>query len=361
MKRITIFLFIFINGFIWSQNLVLNPSFEDFYDCPKGISFFHNNVRHWTIPNNGTTDYFNSCSEKTGYNNFIGNQKARTGNGYAGIYTFYKKNYREYIQGVLKRPLLRGKTYRITFYLSLADSSKYALKELGFMTTSKEFNAFESKTNINAKVIAERVPKVKYRPIVTEQYLDNVNEWTKISFTYVAEGFEKYFSIGNFNSNSLTEKRKLVSKADAFSYYYIDDVTIEPLEKDEENVEEISTKPIVETNKIYAFQNVLFKFDKAELLPSSIGELEMIVIHLKENPNLVLEIYGHTDNTGEANRNKELSRQRAKAVAEYLISQGLDTTRIKPMGFGSSKPISENETEEGRQLNRRVEFKFIEN
>ena len=74
---------------------------------------------------------------------------------------------------------------------------------------------------------------------------------------------------------------------------------------------------------------------------------------------LTIEIYGHTDSAGLAKRNKELSGERAKAVADYLISLGLDASRIKSFGFGSSKPVSDNETEAGRQLNRRVEFKLI--
>ena len=104
---------------------------------------------------------------------------------------------------------------------------------------------------------------------------------------------------------------------------------------------------------------MLFDFDKSELLDVSIDELNELYKHLKENSNLNIEIYGHTDSVGLETRNKELSQQRAKAVADYLISRGLDASKTKFFGFGSSKPISDNETEEGRQLNRRVEFKLI--
>lgn len=365
MKPIIFFQFILFSLFLSSQNLVLNPSFEDYYDCPKDISFFHTNVKHWTIPNNGTTDYFNSCSEKVGFMNFSGYQKPRTGKGYAGIYAFYKKNYREYIQGTLKESLKRGKKYRVTFYISLSDSSKYAIKELGFMTTSKKYNSFHSNTNINAKVISERVPNMKFYPIIKAQYLDDSKNWTKISFTFKAEGFEKYFSIGNFNSNAKTEKRKIPSKSGVLSYYYIDDVSVEAVEEEkpkEVNFSKTDSQKQKEfqVNKVYTFKNVLFDIDKSELLEASILELNELYKFLKENSNTVIEIYGHTDNSGIEKRNRELSYQRAKAVADYLILQGLDKSKIKMFGFGSSKPFSENNTEKGRALNRRVEFKLIQ-
>jgi len=347
-----------------AQNLVLNPSFEDFYDCPKDISFFHTNVKYWTIPNNGTTDYFNSCSEKMGFKNFSGYQKPRTGKGYAGIYTYYKKNYREYVQGTLKQNLKRGETYRVTFYLSMADSSSYAIKEIGFMTTSKEYNSFHSKTNINARTIAERALNMKYHPIIKLQYLEDSKDWTKISFTYKAEGFEKYFSIGNFNSNAQTEKSKIPSKSGSLSYYYIDDVSIEPIEKGESESSNIpkneDKSQEIEANKIYSFKNVLFNIDKAELLKPSITELDNLFEYLSKKTNLKIEIYGHTDNSGIEKRNRELSQQRAKAVADYLILQGLDKSKIQTFGYGSTKPISDNTTEKGRAENRRVEFKLIE-
>ncbi|MBV7269027.1 OmpA family protein [Winogradskyella luteola] len=366
MKQLIFIIVLFLYEIVFAQNQVINPSFEEFYDCPRDISFFHKNVKHWSIPNNGTTDYFNSCSEKMGFKNFIGFQKARTGNGYAGIHVFYKKNYREYIQGKLKNVLVRGKKYRVTFYVSLADSSKYALRELGFMATGEKFNVFKSKAYIDAKAFSSRMSNVKYHPIIKKEFLLNSSEWVKISFKYTAEGYERFFSIGNFDSNASTEKSKVIPlKPDVFSYYYIDDVSIEPIEQENEidvvESEKQDVKPEIRVNKTHTFNNVLFDFDKAELLEVSLDELNDLQQYLKEHPDLNIEIYGHTDNKGLDKRNKELSEQRAKAVADYLISHGLNLTRIKSFGFGSSNPVSSNDTKGGRQLNRRVEFKLIEN
>lgn len=363
LKQIIVFQFLVFNYILSSQNLVLNPSFEDFYDCPKGISFFHNNVKHWTIPNNGTTDYFNLCSNEIGFKNFVGYQKARTGEGYAGVHMYYKKNYREYIQGTLKQPLIREKKYRVTFYLSLADSSKYAIKELGFMTTSQKYNAYQNKVYINANAISLHTKNIRYHPIIKKQYLDDENGWMKISFTYTADGFEKYFSIGNFNPNSQTDKLKLPEKPDMLSYYYIDDVSIEPIEKEVKKETKIEKNENLneefQTDEVYTFSNILFDTDKSELIEASFLELNQLYIFLKETPKTRIEIYGHTDNSGIEKRNDELSIERATAVAKYLISKGLSESRIKVFGFGSSEPVSDNSTEEGRAENRRVDFKLI--
>ena len=139
-------------------------------------------------------------------------------------------------------------------------------------------------------------------------------------------------------------------------------LSVEPLEKEKSEKVLTPTKvPIKEVNQIYTFKNVLFDFDKAELLSASYKELNQLYEYLKEFPNFKIEIYGHTDNVGLEKRNKELSELRAKAVSDYLISLGLDSNRIKSFGFGSSKPITTNATPSGRQTNRRVAFKLIKN
>ncbi|WP_034060312.1 OmpA family protein [Lacinutrix jangbogonensis] len=104
---------------------------------------------------------------------------------------------------------------------------------------------------------------------------------------------------------------------------------------------------------------MFFEFDKAELQNISIEELDKLFIYLTNNVNLNIEIYGHTDTIGLAKRNNELSLQRAKSVSSYLINKGLKPERIKWFGFGSSKPITVNDTEADRAKNRRVEFKLI--
>jgi len=99
---------------------------------------------------------------------------------------------------------------------------------------------------------------------------------------------------------------------------------------------------------------VLFDFDKSELRPESITELERVVKFMNDVPFATAKVDGHTDSVGSEAYNLALSDRRAKAVFDYLTSRGVDPSRLKSQGFGESNPIAPNDTAEGRQLNRRV-------
>ncbi len=99
-----------------------------------------------------------------------------------------------------------------------------------------------------------------------------------------------------------------------------------------------------------------FDIDKAGIKPESMGTLNMIVKVLNESPGLKFEIDGHTDNSGTPAHNLTLSQQRADAVKVQLVSMGIDASRLTTKGFGDTKPISDNDSIEGKANNRRVEF-----
>jgi OOP family OmpA-OmpF porin len=99
-----------------------------------------------------------------------------------------------------------------------------------------------------------------------------------------------------------------------------------------------------------------FDIDKATLKPESMGTLNMIIRVMKDNPGLKFEVDGHTDNTGSAAHNLTLSQQRADAVKAQLVIMGIDPSLLTTKGFGDSKPITDNNTADGRANNRRVEF-----
>jgi OmpA-OmpF porin, OOP family len=107
--------------------------------------------------------------------------------------------------------------------------------------------------------------------------------------------------------------------------------------------------------------NVFFDFDKWDLRPESFVELDRVVKLLKENPKIEIEMSAHTDSKGSDEYNFRLSDNRARSVMEYILSKGIDASRITSKGYGESMPVAENETDEGRQLNRRVEFKILKN
>ena len=101
---------------------------------------------------------------------------------------------------------------------------------------------------------------------------------------------------------------------------------------------------------------ITFDVDKADIKPQSMGTLNMVAGIMKNNPDLKFEIDGHTDNTGDAKHNLDLSQQRADSVKAQLVSMGIDDARLTTKGFGDTKPLDTNDTPEGRANNRRVEF-----
>ena len=121
------------------------------------------------------------------------------------------------------------------------------------------------------------------------------------------------------------------------------------------------TKIPLEEGKIVTLKNIFFETDKFELLPRSFIELNKLLKLMRENPNMSIEIRGHTDIRGKDSYNNYLSRKRAKAVVVYLIDQGIYPARMQYKGFGSTLPIATNNTEDGMQLNRRVEFRILSN
>ncbi len=112
----------------------------------------------------------------------------------------------------------------------------------------------------------------------------------------------------------------------------------------------------VTTDGKIIMHGILFDIDKATLKPESMGSINQIYNLMKKDASLKFEIDGHTDNTGDAAHNLTLSQQRADAVKTQLVSMGIDAGRLTTKGFGDTKPISDNNTPEGKANNRRVEF-----
>lgn len=105
--------------------------------------------------------------------------------------------------------------------------------------------------------------------------------------------------------------------------------------------------------------NIYFNPNSAELLPNSRSELERLVSFLHENKDVRLEIQGHTDSTGTPENNQVLSEERAKSVVDYLLDKQVDTPRLSHAGYGDTRPVASNETEEGRRQNRRTTIRIV--
>ncbi|HEY0261621.1 MAG TPA: OmpA family protein, partial [Chitinophagales bacterium] len=137
--------------------------------------------------------------------------------------------------------------------------------------------------------------------------------------------------------------------------FYSGNFTLKDFKGDEPYKLDVYLKK-VEIGKSVVLNNIFFEVSKFELREESKAELSTLVNLMKKNATMKIEVSGHTDNSGDEKENKILSESRAKSVADYLISQGIEASRITYKGYGSSKPIASNSTDAGKQQNRRTEF-----
>lgn len=206
------------------QNLVPNPSFEEYTDCPydgsgSGQLYF---AIPWYSPSQGSPDYFNSCDVTNVLSvpdNVLGYEYARTGKGYAGFFSFYIWGLsREYIQVELLQPLIYNINYCVNFYLSLADTTNYAVNNIGAYLSANLISSSNDSNFPNTPQILNN----SLNPLTSK-----IN-WIKISGTFMAAGGEKYITIGNFNNDANSDTIKVGLNGWNVTYYYIDDVSVYP-------------------------------------------------------------------------------------------------------------------------------------
>lgn len=173
--------------------------------------------------------------------------------------------------------------------------------------------------------------------------------------------------IATFESNSKTGKY-LISLPSGTNYgininsdgylFHSENFDIPTSSEFKEIIKNISLNKLEVGNKV-VLNNIFFDVSKSTLRPESTAELERLIKLMKDMPELAIEISGHTDNVGTAEYNQKLSESRASAVVSYLTSKGISASRLEFKGYGFEQPIATNDTEEGKQLNRRTEFKII--
>ena len=393
MEKLSLLLFLAFSIYLPAQNLVVNPSFEEFKkkqadeicDYSKGRRGFNTRVYAW----NGFFEQTPDIVLKSDSSDCIF-PKAHEGSGMLGIITYLpaqergtEKDYRELVQGKLKQTLVVGETYHFQFWVS--QSNKVAdhhlrsvfwtdiqTKPVGTNNIGLLFleHPFMDGTKINQTLSEQELyPQFNVEEVIQTQE----GEWQKIAGSFVAKAPYQYFILGNMYDAAYTEtslneaettelldhnasiqyKYQMLRR---IAYYLIDDVYIGI------NPPPAATPNIAATlkeKKVYTFQAVHFESGKYELLPSSFPELNELALFLKENPQLRVEIGGHTDSVGNDQANQRLSQNRANAVRNYLIQKGAKHTQLTHKGYGERQAIADNKTAEGRQQNRRVECKIL--
>jgi gliding motility-associated-like protein len=209
---------------IGQVNLVPNPSFENVSTCPNSLSqlYYSDN---WFSPSWNTPDLFNACCSIPPYRvdvpkNFIGWQMAKTGSGYVGFgnggFTDFTNDGREYLSTPLMTQLQAGQKYSVEFYVSLADSSVWAIDQLGIAFTD----------TIESQLTLDSIPFLPQVESPKGLLINDTANWTKVSGTFVANGTERYLTIGCFHAKQHLLIDSLETGTWYAAYYYIDDVSV---------------------------------------------------------------------------------------------------------------------------------------
>ncbi len=209
-----------------NQNLVPNPSFEAKNHCPVIIANFNSAVQTWN--GYGSVEYYHECGlNGAGVpDNWYGNIHPHgDGEAYAAISLWAEQfaNFREYISVKLTKSLVAGSEYKVTMYVSLADSVAYATNSLGVYVTRDSISNEEYLSDI----FLSKTPSFEY----DGSLLDNKENWTLVEGTFTAEGGEQYLVIGNFADDVKTDIHFVGGVSENFdysnyTYYYIDDISL---------------------------------------------------------------------------------------------------------------------------------------
>ncbi len=340
-------------------NIVPNPGFERLSSSPIGWFYkgkhFTDVMKYWNSPTGASPDVFGPKVRVPGHwaEKGFGLQSPRSGNNMVGLTSYGctngKPHCREYIEIQLLEPLVIGQNYYAEYWVAHLPRSLQA-NNLGM--------SFHVEKTDEAIALLLDYPPV----ILSEKILQPpANGWMKVSGHFTAKEAANYLIIGNFFPDSLTRTRYTQDDHFNFAYYYIDDVLIRkedpilPVPKDYNSLKEVS----VEVGKTIHLRNIFFDHDKATFLARSYKQLNELHQLMISYPEMIIEISGHTDNTGDDDYNYFLSRKRARAVVGFLRNKGIEKWRTRYRGYGSKQPIASNENSRGRQLNRRVEFLIV--
>ena len=324
-----------------SQNLIPNAGFEHNNGCPTKDSHFATLAKGWLNPTSGTPDYYHSCGSenyKTPKNQY-GIIKPYNGDAYVGLNI--RPGFREYIRIRLTKTLKRGVKYSVKIHVRASKEFAYTSSDISFYFSGK----YESQVTTGRLKDCE--PQIS-NPI--NQFI-LTDRWTEIKGDFIAKGGEKYVTIGSFrrtvNFEAITEYPKGQN-----SYIFIDNLSTVALKRPKAK--------LPPKGKLKTLKSIYFEHDKYLLSKESFKELNELANLLKDRKNVKIEILGHTDISGDEEHNVTLSKQRAKAVVNYLVKKGIARTRLAHKGYGSSVPVNPKETKEKQAINRRVEFRVID-
>ncbi len=369
MKCALVIISLLISHLLSAQNLIYNGGFEDVNICKELNSFC------------GAEAWFRSPPRKSGRNiaRAKGYKKVRTGNGSENIVVENVRRpieSRVFIYSMLKCALIQGEKYVVSLWLN---PTKNTVIELDVLLSEKELVPGV----INPLDLS---PSFSYK---SKDIKESDGQWINYVYEYIAKGEERFITIGNFDKDRYCPDRKLKEDNKAGDImYFVDDISLYPIDEkllqhcdslgirkmlyafnhrhsyriglsfaNEPQVTKAQKTPPVKTIEI---PDIAFNFDSFNINPEYSAVIDSIYEYIQSLDPQSLEIVGHTDNLGSNEYNQKLSFERAEEVKKTLLKKSkILENIITTKGVGESLPKADNNTEENRQLNRRVEVKVI--
>ncbi len=407
-----------------SANIVNNPGFEILTECPANYGSIESATGWIPVQFTPDLFHACATDPRVGVpSNYFGTQSPAEGEAYAGILLYHERSPLEMIATHFVEPMQKGEKYEVSFKISWARIySNYACNGIGVLFTNDPSDASEISTPdivLNELMTEDKTwTTVSKTVIAGDDYeflvIGNFRgkEATKI-YQFQRTGYpgayyfiddiqvkkvfnesENFIKISGKIQDVITQKPIVAridyvldelnyrafeeSKAEdgqyEFSYmqqnkgFYLE-VKAEGYFSQRIKIGEITDSTIeqnfslqpIEKGQSVIWNEITFQTGEAVLTKESTPSLKILAKFLQENTDFRIEIAGHTDNQGDATKNQILSQERANRVMKYLIEEGfISPKRLEAKGYGDAKPITDNETEQNRQKNRRVEIKIID-
>jgi outer membrane protein OmpA-like peptidoglycan-associated protein len=372
MRKQFTFLLLLLSYSLSAQNLIPNPGFEQhdesrvFEWMQPAMPYYHFQYAYdsLSVPHSGTC--LNGICLRDNDEN-------------------------EYLQIELKETLKKDQHYYLCMYVRLPHVQEDRMAHIDWYFSEQPGSAREIQAYLWL------TPQVQF-DLPKDA---NKDQWMLLERTYIADGTERFLKVGHFVSekelvayrkqqeelnanyarlkakagnkksrkgeeqfrkeiNQLSNKRKQFIKNAGRAQILFDDFCLSPIKEDGSS-DCSNGEPLTEVGTTMEIKNIFFETAKAELLEPSFEELDHLTQLLNEKEGMEIQINGHTDNQGNDALNQKLSEERAKAVVAYLVSKGIAEGRLTYKGYGSTVPVADNHTEEGRIKNRRVEFTIKKN
>ncbi len=371
MRFLLVFAFLLLN-FIKAQNLLKNGDFEirsRFNNVIVNPNSNLDKVKYWDNPNRCSPDiHFRGTT-----NSFlkVGKSNPHQGNLYLGLNSHKFGDFDEYVETKLKRRLIADSLYCLKLFVMADSKNQFYLSSLYAAFNAKYYHQRKRAFFFLGDTIGFRKND--------GSVIDNTDDYLELSKIYKANGYEKYFLLGNFNKYNKysyldypSNYHKAISLNFIDSYYYYDNLSLEAIKDSSEcpcyynktssifsELTDLSRYDL--KGKKYVLRNFGFhvKMVKSIKPISNSDELNFILEILRLDATQNIRIESHSFDSNFMPQNKKLSIERVELIKKYFLDNGILPSRIEVRGQGSAFPIFDNDTKEHYELNTRIEVYFL--